>query len=148
MAVLPSVPAVQNDALAALEELLGPGDPLEGVLVRFGIAAELPDELERVYVVDEDEWVLRRGGTEQGRLESYRLRIIVEVFHSGDETDAAKEASDRRWELVAAVDLAMAQSNVANYEHDGELRGESVTVPSANGWIARTVLGMPLEEFG
>lgn len=131
-----SIPA----AKAALLSLLQAQPALAAAHVAWGLPAELPDDRERVYLADaqniEREWAALRS-IDPAMLERYTLRIIVE----NDMADStAREAEERLWELVAAVEAAVR----GDLMFGGLLRlpaqpapGAQDIGPTANGWVAR-----------
>jgi hypothetical protein len=104
------VPAVQQ----ALVDLLSASPAFTGVLVRFAPPLKKVEARERIYVIDEENYLL--GGGEQWREESFVARLVVEVFDSGDNP---QRASDRRWELIEAIDAVLMADNFRGYETEG-----------------------------
>jgi hypothetical protein len=134
-----SVPAIQQ----ALLDLLSVATALNGVLIRFAPPLKKVEDRERIYVIDEENYVL--GGGEQNRVESFGARLVVEVFDSGDNP---QRASDRRWELIDAIDDALMADDFQGYATwGGELRVQSTLfTPDDKSYVARSVLTISAEE--
>lgn len=129
------VPDVQQ----SLVDLLSASAAFDGVLVRFAAPLELPNQRERVYVIDEENY--RLGGGEQWRDESFTARLIVEVFDPGDNP---KRASDRRWELIDAIDAVLTAEDLYGYANQGgSLAVSSVLVAvDDKNYVARSVVSI------
>jgi hypothetical protein len=137
-----SVPEVQGELLDILQAQQGIGEAFEDVLVRFGAPLSLPRERERVYVIDATGY--RRGGGEQFRIESFGLRLIVEVYRAGDDPQGAV---DRKWELIEAVDQALMDKNFHGYETEGgTLTEEPQLVAYDKGYLAYSLVTITNED--
>lgn len=130
-----AVPDAQEQLVELLEAAF-----TDDTEVRFAPPQERPKKNERVYVIDEADYI--RAGAEQWREEAFSVRIVVEVFKSGDH---AKATSDRRWALVDAVDAALLSDDFSGYRTEGgPLTADSVLFAYDKGWIARSVISIAL----
>ena len=137
-----SVPTVQAELLALLQAQRDPGEPFEKALVRFGPPLKLPRERERVYVIDATGY--RRGGGEQYRLESFGLRVVVEVYRAGDDPTGAVA---RKWALIEAIDATLMTNNFHGYESDGgTFSEEPQLVAYDKGYLAYSMLTITNED--
>lgn len=117
-----SVPDTQQALLSLIEETF---PDRQTTLVKFRPPLEVPKQHERVYLLEEDSYEL--GSGEQYRIEAFRPRFAVDVYRSGDNAQAA---SDRRWEIIYAVDAVLHDADFEGYRDSGHL----IVVPRIVGY--------------
>lgn len=139
-----TVPAAQAELLALLVAAF-PAETFPDTHVQFGLPRKVPKSTERVYVL-EDETRYRRGGGEQFRTEAYGLAVAVEVYRTGDDSQAAVA---RRWALIAGIDDALVDADFYGFASEGgEMTSDPVTVAYDKGFLAKTILGIPVLSRG
>lgn len=135
-------------AKAALLALIDARPGLDGVHVAWGIPAELPQELERVFVGDavevSREWV-SLGAYKLD--EEYTLQVHVETFAAGNDQATTEQ---RLWTLIAEVEAAVRDS-VPKLTLNGTVRVarpdavDTQTLPTDDGWAASATLRIVCE---
>lgn len=141
-----TVPEVVSDLVDLLEGLQGVGEPFEDVLVRYGAPIVVPKENDdRIYVLDPANYARNRG--EQNLLyETFNLRVIVECFVPEDNPS---DALERKWELIEALDAALASSGFYGYDNEGgDFTEEPALFVLDGGYIATSNLLFPVGERG
>lgn len=132
-----TIPAAKAQLVTTLQARAG----LAGVLVQWGMPAEVPAERERVYVDDAVRVVREWAVLGRYRLdEAYSLLIVVEVFQEGD---AQRACEERMWEIVAEVEHAAVEDlTLAGVLKWGAKPGamEPKCLPAADGWLAFVTL--------
>lgn len=127
-----TVPDAQDELVALLQAALP-----DTTHVQFGLPATVPKKKwQRVYVLNETGYV--RGGGEQWREESYRLRLAVEVYEPGNNQKAAE---DKRWALIDAIDDALVDDDFYGYGTErGRMTTDPATVAWDKGYLAKAIL--------
>lgn len=134
-----SVPAAKRALVQAVK------GRLPDALVRPRLPTKVPSERERMYVAGTEnrQWAENSGA----RVESYDLRLVVEVYRTG--ADADGEAEDRMWVIFSEVEATV----VDDPELGGVVWGSRVTdggeetFPVANGWISRGTGRLHVEAY-
>ena len=136
-----TVPTVVSELVALLEA----DTDLTGVLVRYGAPLVVPDDNERIYVLDAANYQRNRG--EQDLVyESFRLRLIVEVYREGD---TPYDALSRKWELIEVVDGILARERFYGYDTEGgDFTEEPALFASDGGMVSSSNLLIPVGERG
>lgn len=126
------------DAQETLIELLEAAPAFQNVLVRFAPPLEVPSQEERIYGFSEDSYTL--GGGEQFRNEVFALRLVIEVYKSGDD---ARVPVRRKWELIDELDGLLSELDFMGYYTVGMALGaESELVAYDSGYLARSVVSL------
>jgi hypothetical protein len=128
-------------AVGELVELLEAA--LTDVFVRFAAPIEVPDQAERVYVIDPSGYARNRG--EQDIVyEAFSLRVIVEVFRDGDNP---LDCVERKWEIIELIDGVLADSRFYGYDPEGgdftEEPGQTVV---NGGYVCWSTLTIPVGD--
>ena len=134
-----TIPAAKAQLLTTLQARPG----LDGVLVAWGLPAELPEDRERVYV--DDAINVDREWAQLGQLridEHYTLRIHVEVYQAGDDQRTCEE---RMWEIAAEIEqAAVLDITLAGVLNWGAKPGamDPRCFAYADGWLAQVTLNL------
>lgn len=134
------------DTINALIEAVSGGDLFAGVLVRYGLLADLPRERERVYFLGASDY--ERVPWSDGhrvRREAYDIRGLVEV-HKLD-TKGPELAIGRSWQLLDGIDATLVEDpDLVSAEYTFELRViADEVVPMSDGWLARIIFRLGME---
>ncbi len=134
-----AVPAAKRALVGAVK------GRLPEALVRPRLPTKVPSERERMYVAGtENRQRTQRSGAQ---VESFDLRLIVEVYRTGAESGG--EAENRMWAIFGEIEAIVAD--------DPELGGvvwaaevtdsAEETFPSANGWLSRGTGRLHVEAY-
>jgi hypothetical protein len=129
---------------ALLAEILA-RPALIDVHVAWGIPAELPTDLERIYVGDAVDVSREWAGLGGARLnEDYVLQVFVETFAGGDDQQTVEL---RLWTMIAEIEAAVRADNrlgglVFVIKPD---RVDAKTLPTDSGWAASATMRFAVE---
>lgn len=140
-----SVPDVQQTLLDALEAHFTGANQV----VDFGLPTKVPTKRERIYL-EADEEGLQRTARQAYTVETYTLRVLVEVKQLGRTPHDYHDCSDRRWELVNEVIAVVHSGAFRNYLQEGQdiNTAESGSGPIEKGFVAQTRVRIPIQVRG
>lgn len=133
------------DAKAALLAAIQARGALSAVHVAWGVPAELPSELERIYVSDAVDVTREWAGLGGGRLdENYAIQVHVEAFRHGDDQSGTEL---RLWDLVTEIESAIrADNRLGGLVFVARPAGvDTKTLPTDDGWIASATMRIAIE---
>lgn len=137
-----TIPAAQAYLLGVIQARPG----LTGVHVAWGIPADLPSDLERIYVGDPIEVSREWAGLGGQRMdENYTLQVHVETFAGGNEQQATGE---RFYTMVNEVEQAVrADNRLGGLVFAAKPNGvaDPKTLPTDDGWMAGGTLRIAVE---
>lgn len=136
-----TVPAVEDAIVAALQSRAG----LTDVLVDYGLPAELPDERERIYLIDLRDLRRDPSGTRGARTEAYDLRLLVETHLAGEDRATVRA---RMWTLVGEIESGLAEDpELGGASDEAVFAGviEASTLPTTDGWIGKALVRVAVE---
>ena len=142
-----STGAKAPDTIKTLVAQVAADPELEGVLVRYGLLAELPRQRERIYFLGSSDYErIPYSDGHRVRHETWDIRGLIEV-HDLD-TKGPEEAIGRSWVLLDSIDTALvADPDLVSAEYTFELRVlADEVIPMSDGWLARISFRLGMES--